>query len=371
MQGRGDPRPVPDGTGPRSGSSPIKSKSLLILLAVAGGLWAYYHFVYRRAHFVPFEIVYALGKSVEVTDSAAEVRGTIATMKPGDRAEVLKRTQNWMKVRLEDGQVGWVEAKNMLDAVTFQGGRRLFESLARTPVQAAGRSRSLVKLRLGPARDASQIGQLEAQEKVDIFDRRLVDVSSEAPCEAATSAGESVAEGAPRREAWYLVRSGPKAGWALGRLIDLDVPESVAAYAQGTNMVAWLVLNTVDDEGQKVPQYLAADRKGTQEADFNHIRVLTWWPKTHHYVTAYVESNLNGHFPIRVARVDGKPVFRLRLVDSQGNRFQRVYELSDTLTRLLGTVEGWESDAMPPSRPPSRRRSQGRRGQPARRGPAR
>ncbi len=324
------------------------------------GLAAYVLFVYRPTHSSAPEFAYALGRSVEVTDSAAEVRGTIATLKPGDRAEVLARTQNWMRVRLENGQVGWVEARNMLDAVTYEAGRRLFESLERTPAQSAGHSSNLVNLRLGPSRDASPIGQLEAQERVEIFERRLLDLSSEATGEAMASAGENVSAGPSRREAWYLIRSGSKAGWVLGRLIDLDIPESIATYAQGTNLVAWLVLNTVDDNGQKEPQYLVADRMGTQEADFNHIRVLTWWPKAHHYVIAYVESNLNGQFPIRVDRIDGMPAFRLRLLDGRGNRFQKVYELAGTMTRPLGTVEGWESDALPPPRAPSRRASRER-----------
>lgn len=329
-------------------------------MIVAIGLAAYVRFVYWPAHSSAPEFAYALAKSVEVTDSAAEVRGTIATLKPGDRVEVLVRTRNWMRVRLENGQVGWVESRNMLDVVTYEAGRRLFESLERTPAQAAGHSPNLVNLRLGPSRDASPVGQLEAQERVEIFERRLLDLSSEAAGETVASGGKNVSADPSLREAWYLARSGSKAGWVLGRLIDLDVPESIATYAQGTNLVAWLILNTVDDNGQKVPQYLVADRMGTQEPDFNHIRVLTWWPKAHHYVIAYVESNLNGRFPIRVDRIDGMPAFRLRLLDGRGNRVQKVYELAGTFTRSLGTVEGWESDALPPLRAPSRRASRER-----------
>lgn len=113
-------------------------------------------------------------------------------------------------------------------------------------------------------------------------------------------------------------------------------------------MVAWLVIKTVDDGGQQVPEYLAADREGTQEADFSHIRVFTWWIKNHKYVTAYVESNLNGYFPIRAASIDGVPYFRLRLINEQGEKYQKIYGLFDTITRVVGTVPGWDSDAMPP-----------------------
>ena len=112
-------------------------------------------------------------------------------------------------------------------------------------------------------------------------------------------------------------------------------------------MVAWITLDTVDDAGRQVPQYLTAERMGTQDVDFNHIRVFTWWIKDQRYVTAYVESGLNGYFPIRVMHSGRVPIFRLRLVNDEGNKIQKVYGLFDTITRPLGTVAGWESDAMP------------------------
>ena len=61
-------------------------------------------------------------------------------------------------------------------------------------------------------------------------------------------------------------------------------------------------------------------------------------------MTAYVESGLNAYFPIRVAEVNGAPHFRLRLMDDQGRKFQKVYGLFDTITRPVGTVPGWRSE---------------------------
>jgi hypothetical protein len=52
----------------------------------------------------------------------------------------------------------------------------------------------------------------------------------------------------------------------------------------------------------------------------------------------------------------GEPAhFRLRLVDSKGAKYQKVYDLFDTITRVIGTLDGWASDAMP-QRPASKRR---------------
>ena len=71
-------------------------------------------------------------------------------------------------------------------------------------------------------------------------------------------------------------------------------------------------------------------------------------------MTAYVEGNLSGYFPIRVQQFNGVPHFRLRVIDGYGNKVQRVYGLFDTKTRLLGVAPGWESGAMPPAHNKSR-----------------
>ncbi|HET7099904.1 MAG TPA: hypothetical protein VFJ52_02040, partial [Terriglobia bacterium] len=68
------------------------------------------------------------------------------------------------------------------------------------------------------------------------------------------------------------------------------------------------------------------------------------------------------YFPITVTHSGGTPYFRLRLIDDQGHKYQKVYGLFDTITKVIGTVDGWESDAMPaPPRSHRRRRLRRRR----------
>jgi uncharacterized protein YgiM (DUF1202 family) len=312
---------------------------------------AYYYFVYRPAQTLPVEAGYVLPPSIQVVDTPAEVRIVVGSLKSGERIEITKRTRNWAQIRTPDNLTGWVENKDLLDSQTYESGQKLFRDLLQTPAQAEGHTSGIVNLRLEPARDATQLAQLQENLKVQIFGRRLVD----------RPALEGQPNAAKVRDAWYLIRADTNAGWVMGRFVALDIPEKLAPYAQGSNLVAWVVIKTVDDEGQPVPEYLTADRVGTQEADFSHIRVFTWWIKNHKYVTAYVESNLNGYFPIRVAEVNGVPHFRLRLMDDQGQKFQKVYGLFDTITRAVGTVQGWESDAMPAAPETHHRRRSGRR----------
>jgi hypothetical protein len=329
-----------------------------VILAVTAGA-AYYHFVYVPAHTATEEVAYVLAKSAIVVDTPAEIRLDVAKLKNGQRVEVVRRTHNWAQIRLADGNMGWIESKDLLDSPTYERGRQLLAEIEKTQPQALGHTTNEANLRLEPSREAPQLTFLQPNEKVEVFGRRMVErppADSNAPTPAGPA--EATSSPAPIRDAWYLIRAGSHAGWTLGRFITLDVPSDIEPYAQGINLVAWLVLNTLDDPAspnRKVPEYLVADRIGTQEYDFNHIRVFTWWVKNRHYVTAYVGSNLNGYLPIRVTRVGGVPQFRLRLVDEQGRKYQKVYGMFDTVVRPLGTVDGWESDAIP-ARPTARPR---------------
>jgi len=322
---------------------------LLTVVAVAGS--AYYFCVYRPGRAGRVEVAYVLPTNVKLVDTPAEVRIAMGSLKSGDRVEIIKRTQNWAQVRTSDNLTGWVENKDLLDSQTYQGGQELLRDEHKIPVQADGHTSGVVNLRLEPSRDAAQLAQLPGNQRVQIFGRQVVD----RPAPDGQPSAPKV------RDAWYLINADARAGWVLGRFIALDIPASLAQYAEGTNLVAWVILKTVEDAGQQVPEFVVAGRLGTQDADFSQIRVFTWWVKNHRYVTAYVESGLNGYFPVRTSEVNGVPYFRLRLIDDQGQKYQKVYALFDTITRAVGTVPGWESEAMPMSPAALHHQASGRR----------
>lgn len=327
-----------------------KLKVLLIILVLAAGGAAYYYRVYLPNHPAVHEFAYVLPSSVSVLDSRAEIHLVIGILKNGDRVEVLSRDGNWARVRLASGLKGWIGADDLTDARAYEEGRRLLKDLEGLPAQAAGHTSFKVNLRLEASRDASVLAQIPQNQSLEVYGRRLVAREADTPEAGGESAGagkQPPASDAARREAWYLVRADSRAGWVYGRLVTLDIPEEIAAYAESTNTVAWLVLNKVEDEGLKVSQYLVADRTVTPDYDFDRIRVFTWWAAKDHYATAYVESKLNGYFPIRVVRDGNSSYFRLRLVDKKGRKIQKIYQLSSTIVRPVGTVEGWVSDALP------------------------
>ncbi len=296
---------------------------------------------------------YVLPQTLDVMDTTAEIRNVIGHLKAGDRVHVIAQTAHWSELNLPGGLTGWVETKYLLDGGTYDRGIKLLEDLQHSPPQGAGHADNVTNLHLEPARDSIVLAELNQNEPLEIYTRQLVDRPVTAPASKTA---------ARPHDAWYLVRTRSQAGWVLGRFIDLDVPAGIALYAQGINMVGWQVLKTVRDGNADMPEYLVADRMGDETVDFNHIRVFTWWIKNHKYVTAYVQSGLDGHFPIEVKQATDlhyyaqpSPYFRLRLIDDDGQRYQEVYGLFDTIVRPVGRVEGWDSDAMPEPPPPRER----------------
>lgn len=320
-------------------------KKLGILLVIAAGCIAYYHYSYApEKRNAPAETAYVLPDRVQVIDTTAIIRRVVATLRSGQPVHVTARIGEWAKLALPGGLTGWVKQSDLIDSQTYERGLNLLKHAEDMPIQAQGQTNAPANLHLDPSLSALKLTEFPRDAKVDVYNRKITPRGTPAP-------GVK-----PRTDVWYLVRSGTRAGWMLGRFVDLDVPAGLAMYAQSVNMVAWLVLDTVNDGGQQVPQYIAADRIGVREPDFNHIRVFTWWVKRHKYVTAYVESGITGYFPITVTHFGKVPYFRLRLVDEDGNKVQKVYGLFDTIVRPIGEVDGWTSNAMPAQSPRRARR---------------
>lgn len=309
----------------------------LIVLAAAIGI--YYHSSRRLAR--PIEVDYVISPSLDMLDTPAVVHSVVAMLKYGDRVDVLNVQGNWAKVRAGAGSEGWVITNELIPAKVYESGQKVLQELRQRQPQAAGHTVQAANIHLEPHRDAATLGMLTQGQTLEVFDRRLV------PRNPAGSGAKLAASSAQGSDAWYLVEAGSRAGWVLGRMVTLDIPQAISQYAADYNIVAWFVVDKVQDGSASVPQYLAADREGTVEFDFTRIRLFTWSVRYHHYVTAFVKGGLKGNFPIRVEHINNIPYFRLRLVDDKGNKFQSVYGLFHTIVRPVGTVEGWESNAMP------------------------
>ncbi len=96
-----------------------------------------------------------------------------------------------------------------------------------------------------------------------------------------------------------------RVGWVLGRMVDVDVPLEVAQYAEGQRIVAFFVLNQVQDDDKKVAQYLdrAHRAEGRHAIRLQSVSRVHLERRRHRYETAYRER-IEGMLPVKVAQED-------------------------------------------------------------------
>ncbi|HWG58807.1 MAG TPA: SH3 domain-containing protein [Candidatus Acidoferrales bacterium] len=306
-----------------------------VVLAVVAGLY-----IRRRLRRPPPEIAYAGEGKVTLWNSTAQVRAPVGTVAYGDRVQVLRRFDDQAEVRTPSGAVGWTSAGQLLSAAFWKQARGLESSTADLPIEARGHTRVLSNLHLEPGRDAPRVRQLLKNVRLDLYERRVAEMPRLTP---ASSGGASEPG---RSEDWWLVRAHladqpPIAGWILGQFVDLDVPEPLPDYASsaGMRIVAWFELNRVADaQGVARPQYLVVGTHGAegQPCDFSTVRVYTWSKRHARYETAFVQSDVCGKLPVKIARPPSSPpdlTFGFRDVAAAQNR---EYLMRQTIVRAVG-----------------------------------
>ncbi len=311
---------------------------------------------------------YVGASNAPLRDRLGPAPGISATLKGGDRVEILQKRRRWARVRSASGAEGWLEERHLVARETYESAQELARSAAHRPSQGAARARALANLHLEPARLSLAPFQLQEGEACEVLDHRAVErplpPGPRPPQPAGYAAGAAAATGTatalagaqpatvpqqaaappatvpqqaaappastplppahrpkpakgskgarskpvgPPREDWFLVRSKGKAGWALARFIEMAIPDEVAQHAEGRWITAWQVLNEVPDRGQKKAQYVwATSGEVGSLYDFDGIRVFTWNPARRRYETSYRQSNLRGLYPLTVGRAQLK-----------------------------------------------------------------
>ena len=295
------------------------------------------------------EVNYVSAPQAGLRDQVSTVYNRVGTVKNGERVEVLDREKRFSRVRTAGGLEGWIEQRYLVDQQTYDGLQKLTADNLTAPVQSPAILRNDTNLHLSPGRESEHLYQLSAGAKVSVLKRATAEKQpglNPAPAKSArASAGKSAG---PTLEDWWLVRdSGNHVGWVLARMVDIDVPLDIAQYAEGQRIIAFFVLNQVEDSAKdgadkKVPQYLCAVTSPHDGLpyDFDQIRVFTWNVKKHHYETAYREHGLNGVLPLTVTsenfdKEGTLPVFILRVKDDNGNVTERKYKLNTPIVRRV------------------------------------
>jgi SH3-like domain-containing protein len=311
-------------------------KTALALLLALGALSA----CGRRGR--ALEVMYVSAPQASLRDRVAAVYNKSGTVKNGDRVEVIDREKRFVKVRTADGVEGWLEQRYLIPQETFDAFQKLTKGHQNDPLQATGTTRNDTNLHIEPGRDTDHLYLLPAGTKLQLLARGTAEKSGAVQPVNPVAKKDSKPAG-PVLEDWWLIRDAQgRAGWVLGRMVDLDVPLEIAQYAEGERFVGFFALNQVQDEDKKVPQYLAllTESKDGQPFDYDKVHVFTWNVKKHRYETAYRERNLNGVLPVTVTHEDfGKegdlPVFILRVKDDDGKVVERKYKLNTPLVRRV------------------------------------
>jgi hypothetical protein len=329
----------------------------LVLILVAFGYWRLHS---RPPQYIAVEHIGE--RSVTLWNSLAQVRQPVGDLHYGDRVEVVREVGSSAQVRTASGELGWLlDSRQMMDATVWDQSAALLARVNSLPVQAIGRTKTVSNLRIEPGRNGKRIFQLIRGTPVQILERMVADAPQSSDAGAAVDK-DGTDDVRSAKESWLLVKYAPEtssapvttaiagrpaeqvrpasenlvmgsthaastdsadaefptppiAGWVLARFIEPDLPGPVRDYASSANLhvIAWFELNRVPDgSGGEAPQYLVAGAPGGegQICDFTMLRVYTWSTARKRYETAYVESNLCGHLPIRVSRGPEGPAFR-------------------------------------------------------------
>jgi SH3-like domain-containing protein len=291
------------------------------------------------------EIAYVSGVQAILRDRVAAVYEKTGVVKNGERVEVLDHDRRFVKVRTAAGVTGWVEQRYLVGQEVFDRIQKLTADNQNDPVQAQGAARNDTNLHVEPGRDTEHLYQISSGEKLSLLKRGTAEkAGTVAPRPRSATPGGNAQDNKPVPviEDWWLVRdSHNRVGWVLGRMIDLDIPLDVAQYAEGQRIVAFFVLNQVQDGDKKVAQYLTVvtEPKDGLPFDFNQIRVFTWNVKRHRYETAYRER-MAGVLPVTVSQENFDkegllPAFTIRVQDDNGNVTERKYKLNTPIVRRV------------------------------------
>jgi SH3-like domain-containing protein len=288
------------------------------------------------------EVAYVSAPQAFLRDRVAAVYTKVATVKNGERVEILDRDRRFALVRIADGKQGWMEQRYLVTQKVYDNFQKLAQEEKDAPTQAASVTRNDTNLHIEPGRDTDHLYQIAVGTKLSILKRATTEkrLPGAAPPPKSTNPNAQVPPQA--MEDWWLARD-PQGhvGWVLTRMVDVDVPLEIAQYAEGQRIVASFLLNEVQDGEDKKAQYLLllTEPKDGMPFDYNQARVFSWNVKRHRYETAYRER-LEGMLPVTVNKEtfdkEGElPVFVLRAKDKEGNIAEKKYKFNSPIVRRV------------------------------------
>ena len=305
----------------------------------------------------------------------------VATVRHGDRLEIVQRRRRFLKVRAPGGAEGWIEDHLLLSSEEIAALKEVERRALTLPSQGLASTYDQLNVHTEPNRLSPSFLQVKEGEKVDVVAhvtaprtpperkplippkpkalppaRKRAESKypmppmpppppppanwkelSKAPPEVQQAIADRNAANAPPPDDWSLVRNAKgESGWVLTRRLYMAIPDDVAQYAEGHRITSYFALSDVRDGDVVKHNWLwttiTSSGSGDHPYDFDSFRVFTWSLRRHRYETAYIQRNVEGYFPV-LTRPAG---FSVCVVNRSGARTRRSYSFIATTVRLAG-----------------------------------
>ena len=350
-----------------------------------------------RPHAPSIGEAYVGPAALKIRSEIALQSATVATVKHGDRLEILQRRRRFLRVRTPDGMEGWTDERQLLASDDMKALKDLAQRAAKMPAQGQGTTYSDLNVHTQPSRLSPSFLQIKQKEKVDVvlnvvlprtdvpraplippapkkakgppkksgkearyppppmpapppLPKDWLDLSKTDLSEDPAPAEEEVEQKPTPTDAWSLVRAADgQSGWVLTRRLVMAIPDEVAQYAEGRRIVSYFSLGKVQDGDEKKDIWLwTTVTEGVHPYDFESFRVFIWSLRRHRYETAHIERNLRGYAPVLLKDVEftgsGKrgaapekyPGFSVCIERKDGEKVRREYALLTNIVRFAG-----------------------------------
>lgn len=303
--------------------------------------------------------------TLNIRDDLALKSKVVATVKHGERLEVLQSRRRFIQVRTPQGAVGWTDSRQLMTPEEMQRLRALADAGRGLPSQGSATVFEALNVHTEPTRTSPSFAQIPETGKVDIIAHKVMPRTA-----ATTKTGPIVPKKAvepvtrkkrkevesrkippppmppppkppanwlelsrqqadeddpnqkkepeeaetPQKpvpmEDWSLIRlQDGRVGWVLLRMLNLSIPDEVAQYAEGHRITSYFALSDMQDGDQTKHAWLwTTNSQRGEPFEFDGFRVFTWNTRRHRYETVYRERGLTGYYPVEVSRKSDKNV---------------------------------------------------------------